>query len=76
MAEENSSYTSSVIAHHYSPEEKAEALFYLGLMTEYGFGVDKSAKRAFSFYLQSADLNYSAAKNKLGDCYFSGYGTK
>ena len=60
----------------YSTEEKSEALYYLGLMHEYGFGVDKSSKKAFSFFLQSADLKYPPAKNKLGDCYFSGYGTK
>lgn len=30
--------------------QKAEALYYLGLMYEYGFGVDKNPKQAFSFF--------------------------
>lgn len=30
--------------------QKAEALYYLGLMYEYGFGVDKNAKQAFSYF--------------------------
>ena len=45
-------------------QEKAEAMFYLGLIYEYGFGVEKSAKRAFNYFLQSSDLDYPAAKNK------------
>lgn len=72
----NDSVESSLIPASYTSEEKAEALYYLGLMNEYGFGVDKSPKKAFSFFLESADLRYPPAKNKLGDCYFSGYGTK
>lgn len=51
-------------------------MFYLGLMYEFGFGVEKSPKRAFNYFLQSSDLDYPAAKNKIGDCYFSGYGVK
>lgn len=45
-------------------------------MHEYGFGVDKSPKKAFDFYMKSGDMKYPPAKNKLGDCYFSGYGTR
>ena len=50
-------------------------MFYLGLMYQFGFGVDKSHKKAFNYFLKSADLDHAAAKNKLGDCYFSGFGT-
>lgn len=56
--------------------QKAEALYYLGLMYEYGFGVDKNPKQAFSYFRQSSSFDYPAAKNKLGDCFFSGYGTQ
>ena len=56
-------------------QQKAEAMFYLGLMYQFGFGVDKSKKKAFNYFLQSANLEHAAAKNKLGDCYFSGFGT-
>ena len=34
--------------------EKAEAMFYLGLFYEHGFGVEKSPKRAFNYFLQSS----------------------
>ncbi len=54
--------------------EKAEALFYMGLFYEHGFGVEKSAKRAFNYFLQASESSYGPAKNKIGDCYFSGYG--
>jgi TPR repeat protein len=30
--------------------QKAEAVYYLGLMYEYGFGVDRSPKKAFNYY--------------------------
>ena len=43
-------------------------------MYEFGFGVDKSPKKAYNQYLQAANLEHSGAKNKLGDCYFSGFG--
>lgn len=56
--------------------ERAEALFYLGLFHEHGFGVEKSPKKAINYFIESAGLDYPAAKNKLGDCYFSGYGVK
>ncbi len=48
----------------------------MGLMHEYAFGVEKSPKKAFNYFSQSSDLGYSAAKNKVGDCYFSGYGVR
>lgn len=56
--------------------DQAEAIFYLGLFYEHGFGTEKSSRKAFNFFIQSADLEYAAAKNKIGDCYFSGYGIK
>ena len=55
-------------------EERGEALFYLGIFYENGFGVEKSPKTAVNYFLESSHLNYAAAKNKIGDCYFSGYG--
>lgn len=45
-------------------------------MYEYGFGVDKSPKKAFNYYAESSELGYSAATNKIGDCYFSGFGIR
>jgi len=45
-------------------------------MYEYGFGVDKSPKKAFYYYSSSADMEYPVAKNKIGDCYFSGFGVR
>jgi len=48
-------------------------MFYMGLFYEHGFGVEKSAKRAFNYFLQASELSYPPAKNKIGDCYFSGY---
>ena len=54
--------------------ERGEALYYLGLIYEHGFGVEKSPKKAFTYFLQAADVEYPPAKNKIGDCYFSGYG--
>lgn len=56
--------------------ERAEALFYLGLFHEHGFGVEKSPKKAINYYIESSGLEFPAAKNKIGDCYFSGYGLK
>ena len=43
-------------------------------MYEFGFGVETSPKKAYSYFLQSANLEYPAAKTKIGDCYFSGFG--
>jgi TPR repeat protein len=34
--------------------EKAETMFYMGLFYEHGFGVEKSPKRAFNYFLQSS----------------------
>jgi len=48
-------------------------MFYMGLFYEHGFGVEKSPKRAFNYFLQASELSYAQAKNKIGDCYFSGY---
>ena len=57
-------------------KDRAEALFYLGLFHEHGFGVEKSAKKAMNYFIEASELDYPAAKNKIGDCYFSGYGMK
>jgi len=38
--------------------------------------VEKSPKKAISYYIESSECDYAAAKNKIGDCYFSGYGIK
>lgn len=37
-------------------QQKAEAMFYLGLVHEYGFGVEKNPKTAYSYFLQSSDM--------------------
>jgi TPR repeat protein len=34
--------------------QKGEALYYLGLFYEHGFGVDKSPKRAINLYLKAS----------------------
>jgi TPR repeat protein len=49
-------------------------LYYLGLFYEHGFGVEKSPKRAINYYLKASEVNYAPARNKMGDCYFSGFG--
>ena len=54
--------------------QKGEALYYIGLFYEHGFGVEKSPKRAINYYLKASEVNYAPARNKMGDCYFSGYG--
>lgn len=56
--------------------DKAEAYYYLGLMYEHGFGVDRSPTTAYNYFVQAANLQLPIAKNKLGDCYFSGFGVK
>jgi TPR repeat protein len=45
-------------------------------MYEYGLGVEKSSKQAVSYFLESSDMGYAPAKNKIGNCYFSGFGVK
>jgi TPR repeat protein len=60
----------------YTTVQKAEALLYLGLMYEYGLGVVKNPRQSFNYYIDSSNFGYAAAKNKVGDCYFSGYGVK
>jgi TPR repeat protein len=37
-------------------KQRAEAMFYLGLVYEYGFGVEKNPKTAYSYFLQSSDM--------------------
>lgn len=48
----------------------------MGVFHEHGFGVEKSPKKAISYFIESAECDYPPAKNKIGDCYFSGYGIK
>lgn len=60
----------------HTAEQKAQALYYLGLMYENGFGVQKNKKKAFNYYSESDNLRYIPSKNKVGDCYYSGFGVK
>jgi TPR repeat protein len=73
---EQSCSKGSQLKESHSPMQKAEALFYLGLMYEHGFGVERSHKQSFNYFTEASDLGYAAAKNKVGDCYFSGYGVR
>lgn len=75
IMEENSP-ASSVVKGSHSASDKAEALFYLGLMYEYGFGVEKSPKTAINYFSEASTMGLPAAKNKIGDCYFSGFGVR
>jgi TPR repeat protein len=45
-------------------------------MYEYGLGVEKNPKECFDYYTESSNYGYAPAKNKVGDCYFTGYGVK
>ena len=45
-------------------------------MYEHAFGVDRSPSKAYTYFLESANLDFPNAKNKIGDCYFSGFGVK
>lgn len=56
--------------------ERSEALFYLGLFHEHGFGVEKSPKKSINYFIEASGLDFASAKNKIGDCYFSGFGLK
>ncbi len=55
-------------------EQNGEAYYFLGIMYEEGYGVNKSPKNAILYYNIAAGLNSEAATLKLGECYKNGFG--
>jgi len=53
-----------------------QAMFYLGVMYAMGDGVEKNAKTAFNWYLQSAEFGLAIAQNNVGHCYQFGNGVE
>lgn len=48
----------------------------IGLCYEYGYGVAKDQKMAFSWYMKAAEQGYPRAQGNVGNCYFCGRGIK
>lgn len=65
-----------VISQSTKEDETAKAYYFLGLFYEYGFGVDQKPKKAVELFERAALLMHAPAINKLGHCYFSGFGVK
>ena len=58
-------------------EGVASALYMLGECYYHGHGVRKNRKKAFSYYLQTAEKEeHDDAEYSLGFCYENGEGTK
>lgn len=55
-------------------EGKAEYEYLYGLCYENGWGVEQNPKQAFSWYSKSAEQDYAAACNSLGNLYRMGSG--
>lgn len=55
-------------------EGKAEYEYLYGLCYENGWGVEQNLKQAFSWYSKSAEQDYAAACNSLGNFYRMGTG--
>jgi len=56
--------------------DKAEAMFYLGLMYDKGLGVLKDSRKAAELFHQSAQGGYGRACNAIGICYRDGDGVE
>lgn len=57
-------------------EENSEAYYFLGVMYEEGYGVQKQPKTAFLYYTIAANMKNEAALLKMGECYKTGFGTE
>jgi TPR repeat protein len=57
-------------------EENAEAYYFLGIMLEEGYGINKQPKMAFLYYSVAATMQNESASMKLGECYRNGFGTE
>jgi len=53
-----------------------QAMFYLGVMYAMGDGVEKNAKTAFNWFLQSAEFDFAMAQSNVGHCYQFGNGVE
>ncbi len=76
---------------YYNEENYSEALYWfkeadkngnivathnLGILHEYGNGVEKNINNAIGFYLRSAENGYIRAQSRLGNIYYDGIGVK
>ncbi|MDR1643682.1 MAG: hypothetical protein LBC41_12090, partial [Clostridiales bacterium] len=50
--------------------------YYSKANSYYDEGDDHDYAEAVKWYLKSAELGNAEAQNKLGDCYYNGYGVK
>ena len=57
-------------------EENSEAYYFLGIMLEEGYGVNKQPKTAFLYYTIAASMHNDSALMKLGECYRNGFGVE
>lgn len=67
--------TVELLMKHPDPESK-KAQYLLGLCNYYGRGTEQNYPRAYFHFKCAAELGHGSAKDYLGDCYQSGYGTK
>ncbi|RIB30491.1 kinase-like domain-containing protein [Gigaspora rosea] len=51
-----------------------EGIYRLGYCYEYGIGVEKDERRAFTYYQKSAEMNNSNGIYQVGYCYYLGIG--
>ena len=65
-----------MIADSHLEDEVAKVCYYMGLYYEFGFGFDQNPKKAVEMFERSAYMLYAPAMNKLGHCYYSGFGVK
>ena len=55
-------------------ERNADASFYLGVMYDFGYGVNKDMKQAVYWYQRAVELGDVGAMNNLAVCYAAGDG--
>ena len=57
-------------------DENSEGYYFLGIMLEEGYGVNKQPKTAFLYYTIAGSMGNYSAQMKLGECLRNGFGTE
>lgn len=66
-------YKQSLVWYKKAAEENdPEALYNVGVASEFGLGTSKNIDNAYEYYIESADLNYASAINKLASMFEEG----